>query len=457
MPTGRIETLSWEMELTRKKAANRRAPLAALRRYAALAGIAAFTTGCAGTDDGSTSDTAATARDAAPHVPSGARHAVSAVQVGAFSDSATAWRLRDSLTRAGWRAVATAGESNGRPIWRVRVASSLTPGLPRLIAHTLNAQRRDAVVVQDSANASELMARLIPVNNGTHGMAARIRWAHSADRRVMLVVEDPAAVEAEPIPNGFVLATEKGGLAIQRDSVWDVSPSGDWTRLAYGRSAGAFAREGDALTAQQWSSMARKIGLPEEVVRREAFPISGMNYASGVARAAVIAIPDAPGEEPRARDLPLATGWRVRWLRSGDGLALGTAPKMVQDDQPPSSWIVVDAATGSVRDTLPPSSGPVDDDSRFAEIRWEDGPTLDISIPLDTTSERVLPVDGGRIVSRGGWIRSERTGGSDTRIVGPGTLLAVTRGGRYIAALAPAPDAKEYEAKVQVVVYEVPE
>ncbi len=381
---------------------------------------------------------------------------MSAVQVGAFADSASAWRLRDSLASAGWRAVTTAGESNGRPIWRVRIGSSLTPALPRLVAHTLAAQRRDAVVVRDSANESDLMGRVITVNNGTHGMAARIRWAHSPDRRAMLVVEDPAAVEAEPIPNGFVLATEKGALAIQRDSVWDVSPSGDWTQLAYGRSAGAFAREGDELTPEQWRAMARKIGLPEAVVRREAFPISGMNYASGVARAAVIAIPDAPGAAPQARDLPLATGWRVRWLRSGDGLALGTAPKMVQDDQPPSSWIVVDPTSGAVRDTLQPSSGSVDADSRFGEVRWEEGPTLDISIPLDTTSERALPVDGGRVVSRGGWIRSDR-GSAGSRLVGPGTLLAVTRGGRYVAALAPAPDAKEYEAKVQVVVYEVPE
>lgn len=428
-----------------------------LARLATVAIVFVVAAACPGADDTAARNTGSVARDDAPHVSSGTRHAVSAVQLAAFSDSATAWQLRDSLVRAGWRAVVAAGESDGKPVWRVRVGASLSPALPRLIAHTLTAQGREAVVVRDSASESDLMGRLIPVNNGTHGMAATIRWAHSPDHRIMLVVEDPAAVEAEPIPNGFVLASEKAALVIQRDSVWDVSPSGDWSRIAYGRSAGAFAREGDALTAAQWRAMAQKIGLPEAVVRREAFSISGMNYASGVARAAVLAVPGAPGETPEARDLPLATGWRVRWMRSGDGLAIGTAPQRVQDDQPPSAWIVVDPATGAVRDTLPVASGaPSEPDSRFAEIVWTDGPTLDISIPLDTTSERVLPIDGGRIVSRGGWIRSERTGGV-ARLIGPGTVLAATRGGRYVAALAPAPDAKEYEGKVQLVVYEVPE
>ena len=427
-------------------------PLRRSPALAALAIIAALSAGCTGTDNASTSDTAAVARDDVPHVAAGARRAVSAVQVGAFADSATASALRDSLARAGWRAVAARGESNGRPIWRVRVGASLTPALPGVIAHALTAQRRDAIVVRDSANEGDIMGRLIPVNNGTHGMAAMIRWAHSPDRRVMLVVEDPAAVEAEPIPNGFVLATEVGALAIQRDSVWDVSPSGDWSHIAYGRAAGAFAREGDGLTDAQWRAMAQAIGLPEDVVRRESFSISGMNYAAGVARAAILGLPEHAGEVLSPRDLPRAAGWRVRWMESGGNLALGTAPKRVQDDDPPLAWLVVDQ-TGSILDTLPATSAT---EARFAKTAWTDGPTLDISIPLDTTSERALDVDGGRIVSRSGWIRSERTGGR-ARIVGPGTVLAVTRGGRYIAALAPAPDAKEYEAKVQVVVYEVPE
>ena len=411
--------------------------------------IAALPLACGGSGEVATRDTAAAAREGAPHVATGARQAVSAVQVGAFADSAAASQLRDSLARAGWRAASTRGESDGRTIWRVRIGASPTPALPRLIAHTLTAQRRDAIVVRDSAGESDIMGRVIPVNNGTHGMAARIRWAHSPDRRTMLVVEDPAAVEAEPVPNGFVLATEEGSLAMQRDSVWDVSPSGDWSHIAYGRAAGAFAREGDGLADAQWSAMAREIGLPEDVVRRESFSISGMNYAAGVARAAILGVPEQPGERLAPRDLPLAAGWRVRWMATGGNLALGTAPKRVQDDDPPVAWLVVDQ-TGAILDTLPPSSAT---DARFARVAWTEGPTLDISIPLDTTSERVLDVEGGRMISRNGWIYSERAG--ESRIVGPGTVLATTRGGRYVAALAPAPDAKEYEAKVQVVVYEI--
>ena len=413
-------------------------------------------------DDGrqSSGDSAAPPVDAARHAPAGAARAVSAVQVGAFSDSATAMRLRDSLATAGWRAVAARGESDGEAIWRVRIGASQTSALPELITHALTARGREALVVRDSAAPSELTGRLIPLNTGTHGMAARVLWAHSPDRRAMLAVEDPTAVEAEPIPNGFVFATEEGGFALQRDSVWHVSPSADWTKLAYGRSAGAFAREQSGLTDAQWQEMARKIGLPVEVVRRESFSISGMNYASGIARAAVIDLASAPrGEMPEARDLPHALGWRVRWLRSGDALALGTAPRSVQDYSPASSWVVVDPATGAIRDTLPPSpagrdGGPEPPDDRFAAIDWTEGPTLDISVAIDTASERVIEVEGGRVVSRNGWIRIERSG-SGTRIVGPGTVLAASRTGEYIAALAPAPDAEEFEAKTRAVVYSV--
>ncbi|HET7458056.1 MAG TPA: hypothetical protein VFJ74_10400, partial [Gemmatimonadaceae bacterium] len=53
----------------------------------------------------------------------------------------------------------------------------------------------------------------LAVNRGTHGMAARVRWKLSPDRCAVLVVEDPAGVENDPIPNGFLFAAEREGRA----------------------------------------------------------------------------------------------------------------------------------------------------------------------------------------------------------------------------------------------------
>ncbi|HEX2602959.1 MAG TPA: hypothetical protein VHL32_12725, partial [Gemmatimonadaceae bacterium] len=63
------------------------------------------------------------------------------------------------------------------------------------------------------------------VNNGTHGMAERVKWAFSPDRKAVLVVADPAGVENEPVPNGFFFGDEASGFQVQMDSVWDVVPS----------------------------------------------------------------------------------------------------------------------------------------------------------------------------------------------------------------------------------------
>jgi hypothetical protein len=66
------------------------------------------------------------------------------------------------------------------------------------------AQSRDTSAVGSGSRA--VTVRVMEVNQGTSGMAARVRWAFSEDRNAIIVMEDPAGVENEPLPNGFVLA-----------------------------------------------------------------------------------------------------------------------------------------------------------------------------------------------------------------------------------------------------------
>jgi hypothetical protein len=75
-----------------------------------------------------------------------------------------------------------------------------------------------------------------------------------------------------------------------------------------------------------------------------------------------------------------------------------------------------------------------------------EGPTIDISVKLDTT-RKAIPIEDGGVESRGGWIRARG------RLIGPGMVLAATRSGRFIVALVPNPAAKEYEAKEYLAVY----
>jgi hypothetical protein len=142
-----------------------------------------------------------------------------------------------------------------------------------------------------------------------------------------------------------------------------------------------------------------------------------------------------------ANTLPIAGGWRVGWTKDGKLLTIGAKPERVQDDAPSPSWLAVDPESGTVR-------GPVDP-SDLGQVDWVDGPVIDISVPIDLAETRSLAIENGTLESRGGWIRL------NGRIIGPGLAVAATRSGRFIAALAPRPDAKEYEATVEPVVYRV--
>ncbi|NUR20956.1 MAG: hypothetical protein HOQ12_15585 [Gemmatimonadaceae bacterium] len=381
------------------------------------------------TSERPTRDSAASgAAVATPAVPvSSAPESVLAVQMGAFSDSANARRMRDSLSGAGWIAYLRGGTGKGVPAVQVRIAASRDSVLPRLIVASLGAARRAAVVVRDVVGGDSLTrTAVIAVSTGSHGMAASTRWALAGDRRALLVVEDPTAVEAEPVPDGFLLADESTGAVVQRDSVWDVAPSPDWRRVAVGIAYVLPGRERDRIPAAEWSALARRSGLTTDSVRASAFQSSGMSTAYGLAQPAVYDLSVAPVNGARAAVvLPMAGGWRIGWSAAGDALLVGTNPRRAGDDEPASGWLAVDLRGKRVSDAGDTPS----------PVAWTTGPTLDVSVPVDFVSAHTIAAGSRSIESAAGWIRVRE--GSTSRIVGPGTALVATATGRFVAALVP--------------------
>ena len=280
--------------------------------------------------------------------------------------------------------------------------------------------------------------RMIEVNRGSSGMAASVRWAMSADRSAVLVMEDPSSIENEAFPNGFVLVRESvnGVDAVQVDSVWDAAPSPDWSAAAFGKAHRVSAGERDSLDTRQWDSLAAAVGMPVADVRRGAFPASGMAIIVGLAQPGIVRLPDGTTQV-----WPVAAGWRVAWSRDGERIAAGMAPApRVDDDADAARWVAIDTANGMPRGELPA------DFQRF-EPEWIDGPVIDISVPHDTMQRVSLEIAGGTVESMGN--RITRNGIA----IGPGIALATTQRGRAIVALAPDPQAREYEPKERLVVY----
>jgi hypothetical protein len=285
-----------------------------------------------------------------------------------------------------------------------------------------------------------------PVSRSTHGMFAQVRWAFSTDRCAMLVVEDPAAVEADPVPNGFLHVNERRLTVFQRDSVWDVLPNSDWETVAYGRAFGMQPRGADeSLSPTEWQRLASRVGLDVEPVRRGAFSCSGMTYAYCVARLYV-------ATRGTARALPVVAGWRVRWRGDGSAILAGITPQGSQDHAPPERWVVVDPQTGAVRDTVDGA-----DTVGITPVAWTVGPTLTYGVALDLASPSELRIDGAVIRSGGGWIHVtwRGPGGEQSARVGVGRALAATRGGRFIAAIVPGPAAPGQEWAYDLIVYQV--
>ena len=299
-----------------------------------------------------------------------------------------------------------------------------------------------------------------PVNRGTQGMSERVMWTFSPDGKSVLVVADPAGVENEPVPNGFFFGDESRGFQTQMDSVWDVAPSPDWKWIGFGR---AYSVVGGAGTgADLLADVSRRTSIDTATLRAGSFASSGMSMSRAVAQAGVIHIPENPRANAAADSaapklFPIARGWRVRWTADGSTLALGNSPSRAVDSEPSQTWSALDPLTGALHGTLPANS-------KLADVKFTQGPTLDRSLPVDMSKSPPIPIQHGNQTfnvqsERGVITLVETTPGSATkaapRVVGAGLALAATAGGRYIVALAPRARPDPNEPAVEPVVYTV--
>ena len=150
----------------------------------------------------------------------------------------------------------------------------------------------DSSKKETSADTTHLAPVVIvtPVNRGTQGMAERVMWAFSPDRKTVLVIADPGGVENEPVPNGFFFGDESRGFQTQMDSVWDVMPSPDWKWLGFGR---AYSVVGGAGTGTDLlTDVSRRTSIDTATLRAGSFASSGMSMSRAVAQAGVIHIPE---------------------------------------------------------------------------------------------------------------------------------------------------------------------
>jgi hypothetical protein len=291
---------------------------------------------------------------------------------------------------------------------------------------------------------------VVPVNRGTHGLSARVRWTSSQDRRSFLVVEDPRGAENDPVPNGFVFASE-GVPLVQRDSVWDVVPSPDWRRVAYARAYTTTPGETDSIPPREWHRLAGLVGLTESDVRKNDFPTSSMVTAFGSARPFVVDLTNARDTTPsQVTALPIPEGWRLAWTSDGTRLAIGAPSAMIADDGPASRWRLVDPTDGSPHG--------VGDAASLLRLQWTEGPNIDISTAVDMKQRRAFRSGELDVESEDGWIRVYAHDGSRVRaprIVGPGIALTATANGQFIVAIAADPDAETYDPPNQLVVYHI--
>jgi hypothetical protein len=296
-------------------------------------------------------------------------------------------------------------------------------------------------------------AATFEVNPATRGMTSRVRWMLSPDSSALLVMDDPAAVENDAIPNGLLFGTERTGRVFRMDSVWSAAPSPDWRRLAIGRAVVLGGGQSQTIAPERWMAPAARLraiagaepALVAESLRAHSFPVSGMAVVEGAAATFVADV--AHGTPTAPVEFVALDGWRVRWSCDGADLFIGGRPAMVQDDAPSSTERRV-SSSGDAVTAAPAAAAP----------HWVDGPTLDISTPAAAGAARDFPVRGRSIEAHDGRIlvRDQGAGREAARDVGPGTPLAATRGGHFILAVAPRTDKRPYESPDHAVVYRVP-
>jgi hypothetical protein len=366
-----------------------------------------------------------------------------------FAPDSGAAAFADSLGREGWEAEA-ARRVSADSGWAVRVIAPGDADLAKVMTHALRQSGLEPLFLGMRSRQGSFAIAVTHVNHGSHGMSARIRWTSSDDRRAVLVVEDPRAVENEPVPNGFVFARE-GAAPVQRDSVWDVAASPDWRSVVYARAYTASAGEADSIPPREWHRLAGSVGLMESTVRKNVFPTSGMVTAYGAARPFVLRL-ESPQDSSTSGEpgLPIAEGWRVAWTRDGSRIAIGAPPEIMADDAPASRWRLVDPATGASRGVAESTS--------LAQLQWVQGPSLDVSTSVDMRQRRAFRAGDVDIESEDGWIRVYAREGARIhapRIVGPGIALTATANGQFIVAIAPDPAAKSYDPPNALVVYHI--
>jgi hypothetical protein len=292
---------------------------------------------------------------------------------------------------------------------------------------------------------------LLPTNRGSRGDEVRLRWAQSPGRDALLVVEDVRREDGVPAPDAFAYVADAGGVVVQRDSVWDVTLSPDWRRLAYGRAYVISAEGRDSLSVSGWADAAARTTLQMHVLRQQAFRVSDEPAIWGVAQPVVESThPDSLRDESLVRmvstQVPIVGGWRVRWTRDGRTLAVGVAPRRPTEDAGAARWMGVEPRTGLFGGDLAAGS--------LHTLSWTTGPTVTVGTTL--AGGRRVELASGSVESRDGWVvvRGPATGGRPV-VVGPGVPLAATRSGQFVLALAPVVGAREGRPTVQPLLYRV--